>query len=151
MKFPYLKEAVKSLFSKPSTENFPKEVKEAPEGYRGKIAFYPEKCVNCGMCIRVCAPGAITRTIEKVEEGDKITFQFYMGQCTFCQLCQDFCARKAIELTKEYIMIAENEEDLMVRGTFIKKAPPKPPVPPAKPATPAANNVEVKKEEAKSE
>lgn len=140
MKLPFLKEAITALFSKPSTEDFPKQVKEAPEGYRGKIAFYPEKCVNCGMCIRVCSPGAITRKIEKVEEGDKVTFEFYMGQCTFCQLCEDFCARKAIELTKDYMMVVENEEDLIVRGTFIKKVPPKPPVPPAQPKTPQQPN-----------
>jgi formate hydrogenlyase subunit 6/NADH:ubiquinone oxidoreductase subunit I len=137
MRLPFIKEAVSSLFKKPSTEVKPEQKKPVPEGYRGKIKFYPEKCVNCGMCIRVCSPGAITRTIKKLEDGDEVTFEFYMGSCTFCQMCSDFCARKAIELTKEYSMIAENEEDLKVRGTFIKKAPPKPPVPP-KPAAPIA-------------
>jgi NADH-quinone oxidoreductase subunit I len=126
MKFPFIKEAVTQVFSKPSTEKYPLVKKEAPVGYRGKIAYHADKCVNCGMCMKVCAPGAITRTIEKAEEGDQITFEFYMGSCTFCQMCADFCPRKAIELTGEYSMVAQNEEDLKVRGTFIKKAPPKP-------------------------
>lgn len=138
MKFPFFKEAITALFKTPSTEQHPFVRKEAPEGYRGKIAYDAEKCINCGICMRVCGPDAISRTIEKTEEGDKITFQFYMGQCTFCQLCADFCPKKAIELTKEYSMIATSEEELMVRGTFIKKMPPKPPVPPKAPATPAA-------------
>lgn len=137
MRFPFLKEAISSLFKKPSTLRYPIEKKEAPEGYRGRIVFHPDKCINCGMCIRVCAPGSITRTVEKVDEGDKVTMEFYMGSCTFCQTCADFCPKKAIELTKDYSMIAENEEDLKTRGTFIKKLPPKPATAPA-PAKPAA-------------
>jgi NADH-quinone oxidoreductase subunit I len=137
MGFPFVKIAISQLFKKPSTEKYPFVKKEAPDGYRGKIMYHPDKCVNCGMCMRVCSPSAITRTIEKTEEGDKITFEFNMGSCTFCQMCADFCARKAIELTKEYSMVVTDEEDLKVRGTFIKK-------PPVKPAAPAP------KEEAKA-
>lgn len=155
MKFPFLKEAITSLTKKPSTELYPLVKKEAPEGYRGRIKFHADKCINCGMCIRVCAPDAITRTIEKTEEGDKITFQFYLGQCTFCQMCADFCAKKAIELTKDYSMVGTNEEDFMVRGTFIKRLPPKPPVPPAGAATaakaPTAAPVATEKTEEKKE
>jgi len=146
MKFPYLKEAIKSVFRKPSTEIYPKVNKEAPEGYRGKINYYPEKCVNCGMCIRVCAPGCITRTIEKTEEGDKITFNFYQGQCTFCSLCADFCPRGAIELTKNYHLAVTDEKDLLVSGTFIKKLPPKPPVQPQQQPLNQQNQVATKTE-----
>jgi len=142
MAFPFIKIAVSQLFKKPSTEKYPFVKKEAPDGYRGKIVYHADKCVNCGMCMRVCSPSAITRTIEKTEEGDKITFEFHMGSCTFCQMCADFCARKAIELTKEYSMVVTNEDDLKVRGTFIKKPPVKPAAPVApkvapKPAAPA--------------
>lgn len=128
MRFPFIREALTSLFKRPSTERFPMVIKEAPEDYRGKIAYFPEKCINCGMCIRVCAPAAITKTVEKVEKGEKITYEFYMGSCTFCQMCADFCPRNAIELTREYIMLGQDKEDFMVRGTFIKKAPQKTPI-----------------------
>jgi NADH-quinone oxidoreductase subunit I len=126
MRFPFIREAFSQVFKKPSTERYPAIKKEAPEGYRGKILYHPDRCINCGMCIRVCAPGAITRTIEKVDEGDKVTFEFYLGSCTFCSMCADFCPKKSIELTREYSMIAQTEEELKVRGTFIKKVPPKP-------------------------
>lgn len=126
MGFPFIKEAVLSLFKKPSTEKFPLEPRSAPDHYRGRIVYDPEKCINCGMCVKVCAPAAITRTVEKLEEGDKITYEFYMGSCTFCQMCADFCPKKAIELTKDYEMIGQSKEDFMVRGTFIKKLLQKP-------------------------
>ena len=136
MDLPFAKEALKNLFSKPSCNMYPVKESVAFPNYRGKIKFYPEKCVNCGMCERVCAAGAITRTIEKCEEGDKITMTFNMGSCTFCSTCADFCSRHSIELTTDYHMIAREEEDLWVSGTFVKAAVKKPTPKPA-PEAPA--------------
>ena len=131
MKFPYAGNALKDFFSKPSTERYPKVKKEAPEGYRGKISYDPEKCIACGMCIRVCSPGAITMTKgEKSDEGQLIEMSFNMGSCTFCQMCADFCPKKAIKLTNEYSMVATDKNELVVSGSFFKKNPPKPPVKP---------------------
>lgn len=127
MGFPFLGFAIKDLFSKPSTERYPFVKKEAPEGYRGKIVFHPDRCIACGMCIRVCSPGAITMIRgEKTSEGEKITMEFHLNSCTFCQMCADFCPRKSIELTREYSMVATNKDDLVVTGSFIKKVPQRP-------------------------
>jgi formate hydrogenlyase subunit 6/NADH:ubiquinone oxidoreductase subunit I len=41
-------------------------------------------------------------------------------------MCADFCPRKAIELTKDYLMIGQDKEEFMTRGTFTKKPPQKP-------------------------
>jgi NADH-quinone oxidoreductase subunit I len=119
--FPFLKEALSNLFSKPSTVNFPKVNVEAMPKYRGRIAYDAEKCVNCGMCIKVCSPGAIERFSEEVEGGENITYEFDLTSCTFCGMCQDFCAEKAIELTGDYHMVATDPLDLITRGTKFKK------------------------------
>jgi NADH-quinone oxidoreductase subunit I len=140
MGLPFIKEAVSQLFSKPSTECYPAVPKEAPERYRGRIVYYPDRCIDCGMCERVCAGGAITKTVEETEEGKLITRRFYLGSCTFCSCCADFCAKKAIELSKDYHMVARCDDDLVVSGTFLKKAPVKPPIKPAEPA-PASSPV----------
>ena len=76
MKFPFLKEALSNVVSKPSTVRFPAVNVDAKPDYRGRIAYDPEKCVNCGSCIKVCSPQAITRTYEDVEGGQKITYEF---------------------------------------------------------------------------
>jgi formate hydrogenlyase subunit 6/NADH:ubiquinone oxidoreductase subunit I len=137
MDFPFVKEAVTKLFSKPSCRMYPQVPSEAFPGYRGRIVFHPETCINCNVCERVCAGGAITHTEEKVEEGVKVTRSFDLGSCTFCNTCADFCSRHSIELTTDYHMLGIEEGDLIVSGTFIKAAPKKPAPKPAA-AKPAA-------------
>jgi len=144
MDFPFVREAISQLFSKPSTAMYPVVPSEAADRYRGRIVYHPEKCINCGMCERVCSGNAITTVVEKTEEGDRITRTFNLGSCTFCATCMDFC-HGAIEFSKDYHMVATKEEDLLVTGTHIKKPPVKKAVPPKPAAAPAA---EAKAEEA---
>lgn len=144
-KVPYIKEAIKSFFQSPVTNKYPYVKPEIPKDFRGKIKFKPELCVGCGMCIRVCSPNAIVKSVKNVDDTQEITLSFDMGSCTFCKMCADFCAKKAIELTEEYSLIgtAGNKESLMVSGTFVKKLPPKPAPKPVTAATPE----EIKKKE----
>jgi NADH-quinone oxidoreductase subunit I len=161
MDFPFVKEALAQLFSKPSTIAFPAAPSPAKPNYRGRIVFHPDKCISCNMCERVCAGQAITHTSEPCEEGERITRQFYLGSCTFCSHCASFCTHGAIELSDDYHMVAdyyhadtfeEGEEALIVRGTYIKKAPVKKAAPAAAPAAkPAAPKAEEKPAEPKVE
>ena len=120
---PFIKEAVQQLFSKPSTEAYPAAPAPAAPGYRGRIVFHADRCISCGMCERVCAGGAISTTSEETEEGLLITRRFFLGSCTFCANCADFCVKNAIELTDDYHMVARDENDLVVTGTYLKKKP----------------------------
>ena len=70
MDFPYVKEALSKLFSKSSCDMYPVVPKEAAPRYRGRIVYHADKCINCGMCERVCSGNAITRKIEKTDEGE---------------------------------------------------------------------------------
>ena len=161
MDFPFVKEALAQLFSKPSTIAFPAAPSPAKPNYRGRIVFHPDKCISCNMCERVCAGQAITHTSEPCEEGERITRQFYLGSCTFCSHCASFCTHGAIELSDDYHMVAdyyhadtfeEGEEALIVRGTYIKKAPVKKAAPAAAPAAkPTAPKAEEKPAEPKAE
>ena len=123
---PYLGEALRNLLKKPSTEKFPAgEAPKAAKEYRGRIAYDPGLCINCGMCMRVCAPQCMTRTIEKLANGDQtITLSFDLTSCTFCRMCADFCSRHAITLTDDYMIVGTKHEAFIVSGTFVKKAPP---------------------------
>lgn len=140
MGLPFIKTALAQLFSKPSTELYPFVEKEAADNYRGKIAFHADKCIDCGMCERVCSGGAISTSAVETEDGQLITRTFFLGACTFCGHCSDFCAKDAIELTKDYHMVARQESNLTVQGTYFKKkikkaVPPAKKIPEAKPET----------------
>lgn len=123
MIFPFLKEAIHNLFTKPSTVEYPFKVPDIPPApnYRGRIAYDAEKCVNCGSCVKVCSPSAITREFEDVEGGQKITYTFDMTSCTFCGTCQDFCDTGAIQMTQDYHITGTKPEDFLVIGSRIKK------------------------------
>lgn len=153
MDFPFVKQAVKQLFSKPSCDMYPFVPSQAAPNYRGRIAYDPNKCVGCGMCVRVCAGKAITLTREPAEidgkTGENITLRFDLGSCTFCNTCADFCNDHAITLTDDYHMVATQEEDLIVTGTHFKEKKKPAPKPAAvKPAAPAAAKAESEAEAA---
>ena len=146
MDFPFVKQAISQLFSKPSCDMYPFVPSEAAPNYRGRIAYDPNKCIGCGMCVRVCAGKAITLTREPVEGGENITLTFDLGSCTFCNTCADFCNEHAITLTSDYHMIATKEEDLLVTGTHFKeKKKPAPKPAAAKPAAAPAEAAPAKK------
>ncbi len=122
MILPFLKEAITNLFSRPSTVEYPNKVKESPAKprYRGRVTYDPEKCLDCGQCIKVCSPSSITRTEEDVPEGKKITLHFDMTSCTFCGTCEDFCDSKAIHLTEDYHLVDTDPAKLSTEGSHIK-------------------------------
>ena len=122
---PYVGRALSNLFRKPATERFPKtDAPEPAKNYRGRLSYDSTKCINCGQCIRVCAPQAMTRTIEDVDsETQKITFTFDMTSCTYCGLCADFCSQHTITMSNDYMIVGTKPEDFMVTGSFLKKKP----------------------------
>jgi formate hydrogenlyase subunit 6/NADH:ubiquinone oxidoreductase subunit I len=137
-KIPFIKEAVKSIFKSPVTNMYPYSQPVVPKDYRGKILFNADLCVGCGMCMRVCSPSSITKSVKTNEDTQDITMTFDMSSCTFCGMCADFCGKKAIGFSPEYSMLAlsGDKSALIVEGTFTKKLPPKPA---PKPVAPAAN------------
>ena len=145
MDFPFVREALTQLFSKPSTERYPAVPKKAAPHYRGRLELDTEACIACGMCQRVCAGNCITKTEEKQPDGTiRVTMEFFLGSCTFCGHCTDFCTRKCLKQTEDYDMVARCDDDLKITYTFPKKLPApraaaaRSAVPGAKPAAAAA-------------
>ena len=86
---PYTGKALANLFRKPSTEKFP--VGPAPQAapqYRGRISYDATKCINCGMCERVCPMGAV-----RVVDGRAVIDD---EKCVACGMCATKCPRGAI-------------------------------------------------------
>lgn len=121
MMFPFLSTAISNLTKKPSTEPFPNPEAMGLPGYRGRIVFDGDKCVDCGMCIKVCSPQSITTEVEETDDEYIITRHFDLTSCTFCAYCQDFCDSKAIILSPDYHMVSERHENLISTGVTHKK------------------------------
>ncbi|ASJ05441.1 4Fe-4S binding protein [Thermococcus barossii] len=103
---PTLSTVLSNLFKKPATNPFPaSEPVPVPEGFRGKLIYYPDKCVGCRLCVMVCPAGVI----EYVPEVRKVTF--WLGRCVFCQQCVDVCPVKALEMSDEFLLATDDKYD----------------------------------------
>jgi formate hydrogenlyase subunit 6/NADH:ubiquinone oxidoreductase subunit I len=94
-----LKELLRSLTKKPATVRYPAQGKEMPKGFRGRLKFYPERCVGCKLCMRDCPTGAIE--IRKLSDKE-FEAVIDLGKCIYCAQCVDSCMKKALEVTSEY-------------------------------------------------
>jgi formate hydrogenlyase subunit 6/NADH:ubiquinone oxidoreductase subunit I len=106
------------IFKKPFTREYPFVKVDAPEGYRGRHNFYPDKCISCGLCELDCP----AKAIELVEVSGKRMPKFYLDRCIFCYQCAESCPREAIKLSTNFEMsTTEKEELLIIPEEFISK------------------------------
>ncbi len=145
-----LTEVWKLVFKRPFTNRFPakyapknvhhflrrvQEGKEkivppvpTPPNFRGKIEYDMDKCVGCGLCIKVCPTKAIEfRQCEKAEilhckEGVKLAtplkIRIYVSRCCFCAQCTEICPKKCLSMSSEFLLANEDKmaKELIVDG-----------------------------------
>lgn len=107
-------EVIFSLFKKPATHMYPAQKLDMPENFRGKLKFYPDRCIGCKMCVRDCPAKAIT--INKVGE-NKFEAEFDLSRCIYCAQCADSCPKKALEPTKEVELAQLDKTKLKITFT----------------------------------
>jgi len=94
-----VRQVLYSVVRKSNTLNYPHIKSGMPKGFRGKIKFYPERCIGCKLCMRDCPSNAIH--IKKVGE-NQFEAEFDLGKCIYCGQCVDSCLKKALEYTDEF-------------------------------------------------
>ncbi len=98
----------KHLFKKSVTLQYPEELPNLPERFRGGHTL--KGCIGCGICQQVCPCNAIT--IKK--SGGKVTsYTINMRKCMFCGNCQYYCPVGAIKLGTDFELATDSNKELL--------------------------------------
>lgn len=117
--------ALKNLFHRPATRNYP-TVKRAPyQGTRGHIQIDISACIYCGLCMRRCPTGAL-----KVDRKEKY-WSINRFRCIMCGDCTSCCPKKCLSTAEQYTAPASYKSVDIFRVESEQPAP-------AAPAAPAA-------------
>lgn len=104
-----LKQTIKSTIHKPTTVLYPWEKLVLPDVYRGRPGLIFDKCIGCGICMRICP----TKCIDIMEvddlpkEGVEVPVKVKrprvnVGRCMMCGYCAEYCPTDAMIVTPEY-------------------------------------------------
>ena len=111
--------AIKEIFSKKKTINYPFEKGKMSPRFRGEHALrrYPngdERCIACKLCEAVCPAQAITIENEERSDGSRNTprYDIDMLKCIYCGLCEESCPVDAIVQGPNFEFSTETREEL---------------------------------------
>jgi NAD(P)H-quinone oxidoreductase subunit I len=109
-----LGDVIRSLFTKPVTEQYPFVRTAAPDNFRGKLFWEPEKCTGCQLCVKDCPADALELiVIDKAAK--RFVMKYHIDRCTFCDQCVQSCRLKCLNLSNEDWELASlNREPLTV-------------------------------------
>ena len=107
------------MFSPAITVQYPYEKLTLSERYRGALAFHPDICISCEMCVRACPSVCISLEAKRNEETKKKDLSWYridFGKCNYCRLCEEICPTKpkSVHHSREYELTFENRNDFLV-------------------------------------
>ena len=92
----FARTALKNMFKKPATTDYPFAPATFPERMRGHIEIETKDCICCGLCMRSCPPGAIL--VDKAA-GKWVIDRF---DCVQCGNCANVCPEKCLKLVSGY-------------------------------------------------
>jgi formate hydrogenlyase subunit 6 len=121
-----LKTAIRSLFSRPYTTEYPKKKFEAIPEYRGRPHYHETDCIGCGACFQVCPADAIEMH-DETQNGQPVRrLTHHHDTCIQCGQCVRYCTtEKGILMTNEWEFLGfktEDFEETIRKGIIICEA-----------------------------
>lgn len=112
LQFRVLKLAVKSLFSRPFTTEYPAGEYEPIEQFRGRPRYDEENCIGCGVCAEVCPSNSIDIVDDIAGEVPRRVLVQHLDTCICCGQCEKYCTtEEGIALSNEYDHVGFSPED----------------------------------------
>ncbi len=108
-----LRQTIRSTINKPNTVLYPWEKLQLPDCYRGRPGLVLERCIGCGMCVRIC-PNRCIQLVEVDLEGKKcLRPRVDLGRCLMCGYCAEYCPTDAMIVTPEYELAVTRKSKLI--------------------------------------
>lgn len=104
------------------TVKYPTERLIFAPGFRGRHRLYPDRCIHCGTCVRVCPCNSIS-LVDMVGHDGKYP-QINYGTCSLCGYCVEFCPKSALEHTDLVEYSTEDRKDLLYTPEKLSVVPP---------------------------
>lgn len=109
-----LKRMVKSAIHRPVTIMYPYEKEWIPDNYRGRPGLVFEKCLGCGICVRMCPTTCIELIDVADDKGEMVRRpQINVGRCMMCGYCAEYCPVNAMTTTTDYELAEFTRRDLI--------------------------------------
>ena len=102
--------ALKSLFSKPATQQYPAVKTATPISLRGALVYDADKCTGCNMCAKDCPADAIEILIVDRKE-KKFVMRYHYDRCVFCAQCVSSCKFDCLQMSNEEWELAAVEKE----------------------------------------
>ena len=104
----------KTVVRRPMTILYPYEKMWMPDNYRGRPGLRFDKCVACGMCVKMCPTSCIKLVDVDNDAGEKVKRpQVNVGRCAMCGYCAEYCPVDAMTVTPEFELAEYTREDLI--------------------------------------
>ena len=100
-----------TIFLKTATVKYPFERRPDIKDFRGKLIFFPGKCIGCKLCERDCPSKAL-----KINKAGEKQFELVLelDKCIYCGQCVESCQKDAIAITGEFELAQLDKANLRV-------------------------------------
>ena len=106
---------LKYFFSKKITVQYPEEMPQLQERFRGRLYIEFEKCIACGICTKTCPNDVLSLEDARDENTKKkklISYTIDHQYCMFCNLCVENCPSHCLHFNHDFEMSKYNREDI---------------------------------------